>query len=129
MEKHKAKFLGGIYKKKYYFVKYPAFVYNDFVLIEKKEIGSFELEKPPLKVGDNIHIHTIDKIVKVKKVVRSTDDGYLYETDYEFEVIEDEETLQSKIEAEKKLAEYNENIKEKENQEQKDDKKWYQFWK
>ena len=112
----------NIYIDKPYIQEYKEFIKHDIFY-------KCEIERPPFESGESVYINNLDLTVTVEERIRSTNGEYVYNTDYYFDIIEDEKTKESKIEAEKILEEelikYNEYLSEK----LKQNKKWYQFWK
>lgn len=143
--KHKAVFMGRVERKTYEVAKFESFrqyvdsepfIYEIETLAYHVTIDSVELENPPLKRGDEIFIVKLNDCYKVEKIVRSTDNSYIYYVDYIQDVIEDEETEKSRIEAEKSCAKEielrkkeKEKIKERLQGLEDKNKKWYEFWK
>jgi len=106
----------NIYHDKPYIQGYKEFIKHDIFY-------KCEIERPPFEAGESVYINELDLTVAIEKRIRSTNEEYVYNTDYYFDIIEDEKT---RIEAEKILEE--ELIKYNE-QQLKQNKKWYQFWK
>lgn len=67
-----------------------------------------QLDDPPLVKGQTIYLHELKQSVEVEKVLRSTDGTYTYETTYEIEKFENEETMKSKEYAEMVLRDWKE---------------------
>jgi len=112
----------NIYHDKPYIQGYKEFIKHDIFY-------KCEIERPPFEAGEKVYINDLDLTVTIKEAIRSTNGEYVYNTDYYYDIIEDEKTKESKIEAEKMLKEelikYNECL----SQQLKRNKKWYQFWK
>ena len=106
----------NIYHDKPYIQGYKEFIKHDIFY-------KCEIERPPFEAGESVYINELDLTVAIEERIRSTNEEYVYNTDYYFDIIEDEKT---RIEAEKILEE--ELIKYNE-QQLKQNKKWYQFWK
>jgi hypothetical protein len=130
VENHKVKVTGLISRKSYYFSEGIAFKHGHIAeseqFVKHVEIWSGELSKPILKQGERLHIEDKDLTVTIKEIARSTDGRYVYLTDHRVDVIEDEESLSSKVEATKRLKKYEE---ERQAVVARSSKKWYQFWK
>ncbi|MEW5569714.1 hypothetical protein [Rossellomorea marisflavi] len=126
---HKAKVMGRAVRKRYFFgeVYHTGTIREKLEFVKHVEIWSGELEKPLLKVGDNLYIASKNQTVKITGIAKSTEGGYVYLTDHLADFIEDEESLNSKVKATKSMKDYEERVQlikaAKEN------KKWYQFWK
>lgn len=109
MEKHYAQVLGVTLIKKYK-VSFGEVVDRNYTL-DTPVIWEGNLDSPVLKRNDTLYISDIDSEVEVMKVVRSTDGNYLYYTNNRIgEIVVNEETEKSRLEAEEKLK----SIKEKE---------------
>lgn len=67
--------------------------------IADETIWEGKLESPHLKEGDRIYISEMQKEVSIESVLRSTDGSVIYETDYKFDLVEDDETKLSKLKA------------------------------
>lgn len=130
---HIAVFKGNINRVIYVFDN--PFLYGTPFIHKKKEVVRHEtieevgLDKPLMKEGEEVYLVSIDKIAKINKIVRSTDGKVIYFTNYEIELIEDEETEKSKQESESYEKNYYKNL-QNENQvkNEKFKKKWYEFW-
>jgi len=109
----------NIYHDKPYIQGYKEFIKHDIFY-------KCEIERPPFEAGESVYINELDLTVAIEERIRSTNEEYVYNTDYYFDIIEDEKTEKTRIEAEKILEE--ELIKYNE-QQLKQNKKWYQFWK
>lgn len=132
---HKGKFMGKIQKKRYSLSEWRGDVkIYDYYECDWKIISECEFNKPPLKRHENVHLHELDEIVLIEGVIRSTDNSYVYHTNYVIDTIEDEETNKSKEKAEERLKDMIEKSKEQDMEEDvqlmpMNNKKWYQFWK
>lgn len=142
IEKHTAVFLGKKVKKKYYATKgyisqyddfnMPPYICTEYKLIKHVKITESQMDNPPLKEEEFVYISEYNEKAEILEVVRSTDNKYIYYLDYNVEVIEDEETEQSKEKAEKDLLvykeEYEKKLKEKSlNNKQNNSKRWSLF--
>jgi hypothetical protein len=113
MGSHVAVFYGHKFRR-----VYSVFKFRELDIFETREkiddifLCEVYLNNPPLKEGEEVFLHNLEKVVTVEKVVRSTDGKIIYYTDYE-EVIDDEETLNSKLEAEEKVAKFNAHLEQK----------------
>jgi len=112
----------NIYIDKPYIQEYKEFIkYDTFY--------KCEIERPPFEVGEKVYINDLDLTVTIEEVIRSTNGEYVYNTDYYFDIIEDEKTRKTRIEAEnileEELVKYDKYLLG----EIKQNKKWYQFWK
>jgi len=112
----------NIYHDKPYIQGYKKFIKHDIFY-------KCETEKPPFEAGEKVYINNLDLTVTIEEVIRSTNGEYVYNTDHYINIIEDEITKSSRIEAERILEEelfkYNEHL----SGESKRNKKWYMFWK
>ena len=112
----------NIYHDKPYIQGYKEFIKHDIFY-------KCETERPPFEVGEKVYINDLDLTVTIEEVIRSTNGEYVYNTNYYFDIIEDEITKSDRIETERileeELVKYNECLSEK----LKQNKKWYQFWK
>ena len=103
-------------------------IYKDIEFAKYKTLFECEIDKPPFEIGESVYINDLDLTVFIEDRVRSTNGGYIYNIDYHFDIIEDEETEKSKIDAEIKLksalVKYNEYL-EKQETENKLSDKWY----
>jgi len=112
----------NIYFDKPYIQGYKDFIKHDIFY-------KCEIERPPFEAGEKVYINDLDLTVTIEEVIRSTNGEYVYNTDYYFDVIEDEKTERTKKEAEKILEEelvrYNEYL----SGELKKNKRRYMFWK
>lgn len=102
MSKHQAQVLGVVLVKKY------RVSFGDIVDTYEKfgtpVIWEGNLDSPILKSGDTLFLSNIGKEVKITKVVRSTDETYSYYTRHQVgEVLENELTEKSRLEAEERL--------------------------
>jgi hypothetical protein len=126
--KHNAIFLGRKVRKLYFANKgqipmigkpIPPYISETYVLMEYVKITETQIDNPALMKGERIYINEYDAVSEILDVMRSTDNKYIYYLDYNIEIVEDEETEKSKIEAEKYLAmyeeEYEKKLEEKEN--------------
>lgn len=140
MEKHTALFLGKKVKLRYR--AYQGFIgkyHRNSPTIEKiydfvnwHILTESELDNPPLIVGDEVYLHTLNQKASIEDVVRSTDNKYVYYLDHKIEVVEDEITISSKKESEEELPrfmqEYNKRLQEcQEDKETESKKKWSIF--
>lgn len=140
--KHEAIFYGIVKRKVYRFDtkqyyyhsiygrREPGF-YSKNIKIEDKEFLRLEIDNPPIEINEKVFIEEINETIEIIDRVRNVKGGYIYYTQHVIEIIEDEETEKSRIEAEKEQKEYNENQKGEivQDFEQELNKKWYQFWK
>ncbi|MCL1696412.1 hypothetical protein [Lysinibacillus sp. BPa_S21] len=102
MDKHYAQVLGVTLVKKYR-VSFGEIV-ETYEKFETPVIWEGELDSPVLKSDDTLYLVNKGKEVKVTKVVRSTEGTYLYYTRHQVgEVLENELTEKSRLEAEEKL--------------------------
>lgn len=138
-KQHNAKFMGKVGKVRYEFSKWFSIygmVYKELKDIEWELIEEVIFDNPPLRVGEKIYVMSLQKTVVVVEVIRSTDNSFIYYTDYVIEEIEDDETFKSKEDAEQQKRDYKERefVQNKKPNEQEDvkeeqpKKKWYQFW-
>jgi len=112
----------NIYHDKPYIQGYKEFIKHDIFY-------KCETERPPFEVGEKVYINDLDLTVTIEEAIRSTNGEYVYNTNYYFDIIEDEITKSDRIETERILEEelfkYNEHL----SGELKKNKKWYMFWK
>jgi len=103
-------------------------IYKNIEFVKYKTLYECEIDKPPFEIGESVYINDLDLTVLIEDRVRSTNGEYIYNIDYHFDTIEDEETEKSKIDAEIKLksalVKYNEYL-EKQETENNLNKKWY----
>jgi hypothetical protein len=116
MEKHLAVVKGRKERKVYNFGKtyeydWLSFIYETAELIEETHLWDGELNLPLLHEGDTLLIDELDLEVVITRRLLSTTGEYIYETDH-VELIEDVWTEESKIVAEEKLQEYEQQQKE-----------------
>jgi len=111
-----------IYFNKPYIQGYKEFIKHDIFY-------KCEIKRPPFNEGEKIYINDLDLTIAIHERIRSTNGEYVYNTDYYFDIIEDEITEKTRVEAEKileeELVKYNEYLLKK----QKQNKKWYKLWK
>lgn len=126
----KAKVYGKIYNyvPKYYFLKR---VEQEYEMIEEsgrevenRVIWTGVIDKPLLEKDEEFHLNDLDNTVKILSRIRCSNGQVIYQTNYEFELVEDENTIKSKARAES-MREFlkPENIKQREME----DKWWYRF--
>ena len=103
-------------------------IYKGIEFAKYKTLFECEIDKPPFEIGESVYINDLDLTVIIEDRVRSTNGEYVYNIDYHFDIIEDEETEKSKIDAENKLVsaliKYNEYL-EKQEIENNINKKWH----
>ena len=87
-----------------------------------------EIETPIFKEDEKVYISEFDKIFTIVDRVRNLDGGIVYTVLEPFEIIEDEITKQSLIEAEYRKEELEKINSDKVNKTDILKKKWYQFW-
>jgi len=79
--------------------------------------------------NEKVYIDELDKIVSIGDVFKSTEGSVVYNI-YNYEIIEDEKSMESLINAERNKKKYNEEKRQKEiENENKQNKKWYHFFK
>lgn len=106
MNSHKAKFLGKVVVKKWAdkLEDEPQLidVDADYELIHEENINN-----PPFGVGDEVFIHTHNKKSKIKEVIRSTDNSYIYYTNFVIKEnsLSEEELSKSLLQAQKNINE------------------------
>lgn len=111
MDKHYAQVLGVTLVKKYR-VSFGEVV-DTYEKLETPVIWEGDLDSPVLESGDTLYLVNIGKEVKVAKVVRSTEGTYLYYTRHQVgEVLENELTEKSKLDAEEKLKSMKNDVSE-----------------
>lgn len=71
-------------------------------IICEKEIGRYDVEIPTLDVGDEFFLHDIQKVIKIKCRMRSSDGSIIYYA--EDEMVETEATKKSYDECMKKIG-------------------------
>ena len=112
----------NIYHDKPYIQGYKEFIKHDIFY-------KCETERPPFETGEKVYINDLDLTVTIEEVIRSTNGEYVYNTNYYFDIIEDEKTKSGRIETERilkeELVKYNEHL----SGELKKNKRWYMFWK
>ena len=74
---------------------------NNENVIEEKVIGEYDIDSPPLDMGDEFYLCDIGKIVKIKKRVRNSDNSFTYYI--EDELVETENTKISKEKCDKEF--------------------------
>jgi hypothetical protein len=144
-DKIKCSFRGNVYSLTYYLNKNwdwdysndtRIYFYRDIPQIQKgsswKSHETFytcESEKPPFEVNEKVFIPDLDLEIKIIEKIRSIDGSYVYKTDHNIRIEEDEETNKSleiaKDELKNEMIKYNEWSLNR----NKTSKKWYQFWK
>lgn len=108
--------------------------------IDNEEIQKNVFTDNPLKTNDEVYLDSINKVVNITKVIRDSSGGYIYYTDHEIKVIEDEETKKSLEKARGEELEDKEQMKLRYSQcyvqenktkeiESNKSNKWYKFWK
>jgi hypothetical protein len=105
MEKHRAVIKGNVSRLIYRYDR-GWDVYSSKFTVAKKTVWSGELDLPLLKQGELLYIEDIDETVEINARVRSTSGEYIYFTEFDAEVIEDEITLKSKEKAEAEYEKY-----------------------
>lgn len=111
MDKHYAQVLGVTLVKKYR-VSFGDIV-ETYEKFETPVIWEGNLDSPVLKSDDTLYLVNKGKEVKVTKVVRSTEGTYLYYTRHQVgEVLENELTEKSRLEAEEKLKSMKNDVSE-----------------
>jgi hypothetical protein len=120
--KHNAVFLGRKVRKVYFANKgyttmfgepISPWISEDYVLIEYVKITETKMDNPPLMKGDRIYVSEYGEVAEVIDVIRSTDNKYIYYLDHNVEIIEDEKTRESELEAKKYLSMYQEEYEKK----------------
>lgn len=151
MDKHKAIFRGLKERKLYRFGRREKYsIY--YRLEEDPEIYTYEvfesyadfleivIDNPPIEIGEKVYLNEIDKVLKISDRYRNSHGGYIYITNHVVEILEDEETEESRLKAEKEQEQYLKHKEEKLKKQKMDEvsvtpiktetkKKWYQFWK
>lgn len=152
MDKHKAIFRGLKERKLYRFGRKDrdSFYYHRHQ--EDPEIYTYEvfesyadfleilIDNPPIEIGEKVYLNEIDSILEIKDRYRNSQGGYIYITNRTVEIIDDEETEESRLKAVKEQEEYLKYKEAKLKKQQMDEacvtpiniepkKKWYQFWK
>jgi len=148
--KHTGTFMGTKEKKTYHcidarFDKYQFLAWDvkkpkiieEYSFIDYVEIDTQEILNPPLKEGELVYFESENRKYTILEVARNTKGDYIYFINRTFEIIEDEETEESRIKANKKYEEeinkfedYQREFAElKDQQHQTKTKKWWQFWK
>lgn len=98
------------------------------------------IDNPPIEIGEKVYLNEIDSILEIKDRYRNSQGGYIYITNRTVEIIEDEETENSRLKAVKEQEDYLKYKEAKLKKQQMDEasvtpiktetkKKWYQFWK
>lgn len=77
---------------------------NNENVIEEKVIGEYDIDSPPLDMGDEFYLCDIGKIIKIKKRVRNSDNSFTYYI--EDELVETENTKISKEKCDKEFDRY-----------------------
>lgn len=77
---------------------------NNENVIEEKVIGEYDIDSPPLDIGDEFYLCDIGKIIKIKKRVRNSDNSFTYYI--EDELVETENTKMSKEKCDKEFDKY-----------------------
>lgn len=143
MSQHEAVFMAEVFSKAYAFKAKSSCGYfsyfnpnTEYVIkevegefIEDRLIWDGEIAKPHLKVGDTIHLHEYGESVEILAVTRSTDDSVIYQTNYKFDLVENENTKLSYLEAEadkKKREEILRVQEERKEAESESKKSWWQ---
>jgi hypothetical protein len=126
MDKHKAIVFGEVRRVAYY-------IYSDGEISETTELVEYEtifegyIDNPPLEYASSIFIGDINESVRISKIARNIEGGYVYYSDHVVKVIKDDETLKSKKDAEEKSKIKIEKRRIEAEQEKEKDKKWYQM--
>lgn len=79
-------------------------VSNNENVISDKVIGTYDIEIPMLEVGDEFFLHDIQKVVKIKSKMRSSDGSITYYV--EDKVVETENTKKTYTECRQKIEHY-----------------------
>lgn len=115
MNKHTASVVQGNFRKMYqakqYSVNGTVYINSYGDLIENKVLWSGELDSPVLEKDNEFFIASTKDVVKIEKVIRSSDNSYIYFTQDKY--IEDELSEESKAKAEEekvKIEEKNESL-------------------
>ncbi len=77
---------------------------NNENVISDKVIGTYDIEIPMLEIGDEFFLHDIQKVVKVKNKMRSSDGSITYYV--EDKVVETENTKKTYTECRQKIEHY-----------------------
>jgi hypothetical protein len=108
---------GEVHRKLYKFDRYkdyfgwssldrePQF-YETTGFLKKAIIWEGEIDNPPLEINEKLYISDLDETVIIIDRSRNSSGGYIYLTEFILEVIEDEETIISKINAESSQKNY-----------------------
>ena len=75
-------------------------------VLSDKVIGTYDIEIPMLEKGEEFFLHNIDKVVKIKNRMRSTDGSITYYVEDEF--VETENSKKSYEFCANKIAQYEE---------------------
>lgn len=131
--KQKVIIYGEKVEKNYYFgMKFFGYkqVCNRIEHIEWVEVFNGEIDNPPFSINDNVFISSLNKSIKVTKVARNVDGGYVYWTDH---ISEEVENVESREKAINEYAQYLIEIKKAEDEsvtvkpESKSKKVWFKF--
>ena len=155
-DQHKAIFMGKKSRKVYWFgndyyytgflapsIKEKLEYIEDVLMLEK------EIDNPPLEINEKIHFPDLNETLIIKNKARHVEGGFIYWLDYNVEIIDDETTKNSLENAKNKEVKYKkraeveykkraemdakelieEVCRRKIENEYKQRKKWYQFWK
>jgi len=71
--------------------------------VSNKDFFEKEISKPTYNVNEKIYINELALIVYITEKIRSTNEEIIYMTTHTIEILEDEVSAQSKIEAKSKL--------------------------
>lgn len=125
MGQHKAIFMAKTFTKQYHITpKYYEYGFpsQESIVAERKGkelenklVWQGEIDSPFLEKGSSLFIKELEVAVNVLSSMRSTDGSVIYQTDFNFDLVEDKDTIKSKTFAEKLLADHDAHIKEKYN--------------
>lgn len=77
---------------------------NEKHVISDKEIARYDIEIPMLNVGDEFFLHDIQKVIRIKSKMRSSDGSITYYA--EDQIVETENTKKSYDECTEKIEHY-----------------------
>ena len=88
-----------------------AYILSHSELVETKKLWSGQLDSPVLSVDDELYLSKLEETVKIKKVIRSTDNGFIYHAYDKF--IDDEISNDSKALAEEEKIRLEQEMEQK----------------
>src|SRR6185312_962324 len=104
LSRHKA-IIKATEERKIYYFGYARLWDNNKTITERTEkigektLWEGEIDAPLIDEGETLRIEELNADVTITHRIRSTSGAYIYKTDYELDLIEDEKTAKTKNEA------------------------------